>query len=400
MLYQPSQKILDKYADVLINYGLNNGKGIKRGEVVFLHVPESAKPLLMSLHKAVLKAGAYFITQFIPDNVSRQYYEIASNRQLSFFPAKFLKGKTEQADHFLFIIAEADKHELEGINPRKIMLSQKAFKPYMEWRDEKENKGKLSWTLAMYGTEAMAKEAGLSLKEYWNQIVKACYLDVKAPVAKWRQIQNRVDKLMKKLDRLKIEKLHIKSKSIDLTVGLGKNRKWLGGTGANIPSFEVYISPDARATEGHIKFNQPLYRYGNLVKGIYLEFKNGEVVKAKARKGEKILKEMIAVKGADRVGEYSLTDKRFSRISKFMAETLFDENFGGKYGNTHIALGNAYKNSYPGNPSKVSKKQWEKMGYNESVVHTDIISTEDRIVTAFLANGKKKIIYRNGKFVI
>jgi aminopeptidase len=83
-----------------------------------------------------------------------------------------------------------------------------------------------------------------------------------------------------------------------------------------------------------------------------------------------------------------------------MAETLFDENVGGKNGNMHLALGKAYRDSYTGNPGKVSKKKWEKLGYNDSVIHTDIVSTENRVVTAELRNGKKIVIYKNGKFVI
>jgi aminopeptidase len=100
------------------------------------------------------------------------------------------------------------------------------------------------------------------------------------------------------------------------------------------------------------------------------------------------------------IGEFSLTDVRFSRIDKFMAETLFDENFGGKFGNTHIAVGNAYRDAFPGDPSKVSKEQWKEMGYNESVVHTDIVSTENRTVTATFEDGTRKVIYKDGKFVI
>jgi aminopeptidase len=83
-----------------------------------------------------------------------------------------------------------------------------------------------------------------------------------------------------------------------------------------------------------------------------------------------------------------------------MGETLFDENTGGKYGNTHIALGSAYKDSYPTDPSKVSKAKWQAMGYNDSSVHTDIISTTNRIVTATLASGKEVVIYKDGKFTL
>jgi len=76
---------------------------------------------------------------------------------------------------------------------------------------------------------------------------------------------------------------------------------------------------------------------------------------------------------ADRIGEYSLTDKRHSRITKFMAETLFDENIGGPYGNSHIALGMSYRDTYAGDVSKLTTKQAEALGFNDSSVHTDII---------------------------
>jgi aminopeptidase len=194
--------------------------------------------------------------------------------------------------------------------------------------------------------------------------------------------------------------LHIKGEDVDLTVGIGKKRKWMAGSGRNIPSFEMFISPDWRLTEGWIKFNQPLYRYGNLIEGVELEFENGKVVRASAEKGEDVLKEMIAVEGANQVGEFSLTDSRLSRITKFMGETLYDENTGGEFGNTHIALGSSYKDSYPGDPSKVSDQEWKDLGYNDSVVHTDIVSTRDRVVTAELEDGSSIKLYEDGKFVM
>jgi len=398
--YKPAQKILEKYADVLINFALNSGKGVKKDESVFLNVSESAKPLLIELRKAVLRAGANPILNYSPEGIARDFYDLAGEEQLTYFPKNYLKGLVEEADHFVSIIADADPHELRGVPPEKIMKRQKVFKPYMDWKNEKEDRGELTWTLALYGTEGLAKEAGLSLEEYWNQIIKACYLDEEDPIQKWREAMDEVDRVKDKLDSLNIEKLWVKGENSDLIIGLGKNRKWLGGSGRNIPSFEVFISPDCRLTEGRIKFTEPLYRYGNLIKGVYLEFKDGKVVKASADEGEEVLKEMIATEGADMVGEFSLTDSRLSRITKFMATTLFDENVGGKYGNTHLALGRAYKESYPGDPSKVIKKEWEEMGYNDSVVHTDIVSTENREVIAFLEDGSEKVIYKDGKFQI
>jgi aminopeptidase len=186
----------------------------------------------------------------------------------------------------------------------------------------------------------------------------------------------------------------------NLWIKLGDQRQWLGGSGRNIPSFELFTSPDWRGTDGWIRFNQPLYRYGNKITGVQLWFQNGLVIKSKAATNEKLLKEMVATKDANKIGEYSLTDKRFSRITKFMAETLFDENMGGPFGNTHLALGMSYRDTYTGDVSKLTTKQAKELGFNDSSVHTDIVSTSPRTVTAHLKNGKEKIIYQQGQFVL
>ncbi|MFT4343752.1 MAG: aminopeptidase [Candidatus Woesearchaeota archaeon] len=399
-MYEPSKEILDNYADILVNFALNSGKGVSKGDVVQIQVPECAKPMLIALRRAVLKAGAHPIIQYLPDDISREYFELANDDQLSFFPEKYLRGIVDQVDHTVAIIADTNKHELDGVPPSKIMLRQKNYKPYMDWRQEKENKGKYTWTLGLYGTPAMAKEVGMSLEEYWEQIIRACYLDEQNPVQKWKDLTNNLEEIKEKLNALEIEKLHIEAKDTDIFVQIGPNRKWLGGSGRNIPSFELFISPDWRGTNGHIQFTEPLYRYGSLITDVYLEFKDGIVTKARASKNEDLLKEMISAENADKIGEFSLTDSRFSRITKFMGETLYDENVGGKNGNTHLAVGMAYKDSYTGDPSTVVEEKWKEMGFNDSVVHTDIVATSNRKVTAYLKDGSTKVIYKDGQFLV
>ncbi len=402
-MYEPTKKILERYADVLVNFALSSGKGIKKGEVVHLVAYEAAKPLYREIKIAILKAGGHILGDYRPDSgdrfpFDRDFFLNAKEHQIDFFPDKFAKGLVEQIDHTIFILSEVDKHELEGIHPKKIMRRGLAWKPYMDWRNEKENKGKYTWTLALYGTEAEAKEAGLSLKEYWQQIIKACFLDKPDPIAKWRQVYRDLEKVRNELNSMSIEKLHVEGPDVDLWVHLGTKRRWMGGSGRNIPSFELFTSPDWRGTNGWIRFNQPLYRYGVLIEGIRLEFSDGKVIKATARKNEKVLREMIKTEHADKIGEYSLTDKRFSRIDKFMAETLFDENMGGPEGNTHLALGRSYHDCYVGDPGELSPEDWAELGFNDSSVHTDIISTSPRTVTAFMKDGSKKIIYKKGMF--
>jgi len=400
LMYTPSKVVLEKYADVLVKFALNSGKGVKPGEVVMCIADDDAKPLIVALHKKILEVGGHPLLRMIPTGIERTFYELASDKQLEFFARDYSKAQCDLIDHQIGVLSDHDLQELKGINPQKIMRSADARKEAREWLDDKEYKGKFTWTLALYGTEAMAKEAGLSLKQYWDVIIKGCYLDKQNPVQEWKNIFSIQEKTKKKLNALSMDYAHMKGKNCDIKIGLGKNRKWLGGSGRNIPSFELFISPDWRRTEGYIKFNQPLYRYGNIIRDVELWFKNGHVIKAKASHGQNILQSFIKRKDADKLGEYSLTDARLSRITHFMANTLFDENIGGKFGNTHLALGMSYKDSYRGDPSKPSKKQWAAMGFNDSAEHSDIISTEDRTVTVFLTNGQKKVIYKNGQFTV
>lgn len=400
------EKLLKKYAQVMVHYALNNGNGISRGETVFLVGQECSKDLFIAIAKEIFTAGGNVITHYLPDNtrnssLARFVLESGSDEQISFFATPYWQGIVDATDHILSIISEPDIHVFEGLPSSKISKMNSARAPYFAMREKKEQEGKLSWTLCLYGTQSMADEAGLTLEEYWEQIIEACYLREDNPVSKWKQIQCEIEEIKNKLDALEIEKLHVKGDGVDLEVKIGAHRKWLGGTGKNVPSFEVFTSPDWRGTNGFISFNQPLYYSGKRISGVALRFENGLVAESSAKENEDALKEMIAQENANRVGEFSLTDKRHSRITKFMATTLFDENAGGEFGNTHIALGNAYKDTFPGDLSKITQEQWDEMGYNSCPkVHTDIVSTTNRTVTAVLKDNSTKVIYKEGMFML
>jgi len=401
-----NQKIIDNYANVMVHYALNGGTGIKKGETVWLVGQECSKPLFMAISKEIWKSGGNVIERYIPDEIqryglNRTLLETGSDEQLEFFPEAYWKGIVDSVDHILFILASPNVHALQGIPSSKISKMNSAMAPFMEMRAEKERQGKLFWTLCLYGTESAAEEAGMTLKEYWDQIISACYLNDEDPVATWRKTQAEIDSFKDKLTNLHIQKVHVVGEDVDLHVLLGNDRQWLGGSGKNIPSFEIFTSPDWRGTEGWIKFNQPLYYSGKRISGISLKFEKGLVVQSSATENEEALKEMISQENADKVGEFSLTDGRHSRITKFMANTLYDENMGGPFGNTHIALGNAYQDAFTGGLSKPTAEEWEAMGFNKCPkVHTDMISTANRTVTATLQDGTEKIIYKDGQFML
>jgi aminopeptidase len=398
--FVPSPKILQKYADVLVGFALNSGTGIKRDDVVYLVAQLPGLPLAHAVYRSILARGGHPLLNIMDDDFKLLHVTKANTRQLGFFPDKFYRGLADQIDHWVRILSDKDPLFLAKADPKKVIASTRSTQPFRTWLDQKEDKGKFTWTLCTYGTPGLARAAGLSLREYWDQICRACFLNDADPLSTWRSVFAEMQTTLNKLNGLPIDKLHVAARNTDLWITLGEKRRWLGGSGRNIPSFEIFTSPDWRGTSGSIFFDLPLYRYGNIIKDISLEFANGKIVSAKAGKNEKLLHQMIAQKNADKIGEFSLTDTHFSKITRFMADTLYDENYGGKFGNTHLAVGKSYHDTYAGNTSKISEKEFEKLGFNHSPEHTDIIATTNRTVAAVMKNGDEKVIYEKGHFVL
>ncbi len=400
MTYEPSYELLKKYADVLVKFALRSGEWVKKDDVVFVQIPECAKPFYLPLQKAILEVGAHPIMEYLPDGVARHFFDHANDDQIVFYPSHFFHGKVEQMTHVISVIAEADKYELKDIDPKKLAARIHSRKEYKEKRMKKEMDGKMTWTLGLYGTQAMADEAKMSLEEYRDEIIKACYLDFDDPIAERKKTEENISIIKSKLNALPIEWVHVEWEDVDLKVKIWTNRQRLGWSWRNIPSFEIFTSPDRRGTNGRIRFNQPLYHFGQIIKDIYLKFENGLIVDFDASHNKSGLEEMIKIPNANKVWEFSLTDGRFSHITKFMGETLYDENMWGPEGNTHIAIGSAYNETFAGDASKLTEQELADLWFNQSAEHTDIISTKRRKVTATLSDGTEKVIYQNGQFTV
>jgi aminopeptidase len=395
-----TEKQMDRYAEVML-WGLQKARTakFKRNDIVMVRYNLPALRLAEILQSKILDMGFHPVLRLMATSVmERTFFDKANNKQLVFEPP----GEKEFYRHVhgnIFLHAPESLTHLQGIDSSKIAKAALARKPLRDILQRQEEKGKFGWTLCSFPTPRLAKHAGLSLKQYTNQVIKACYLNRPDPVQAWDDIYENAKEIKKWLNSFRINCYHIESKHIDLKVAHGKKRRWVGISGHNIPSFELFISPDWRETEGLFFANQPSFRSGNFVKGVRLEFKRGSVVNVGAQAGRDfVLKQIAMDRGANKLGEFSLTDKRFSKIDRFMADTLFDENYGGRSGNCHIALGSSYSDTYAGNPAGLTKALKKKMGFNDSALHWDLINTEEKTVTAFLTSGRKIVIYEKGKF--
>jgi len=393
---------LEKYADVLL-WGLKTARKskFKKGDIILIQYENPALPLAEILFKKIVAMGMHPVQRMgLTFGMEKGFFEEADDKQLVFIPPGE-KELYENVNGRIFLRAPESLTHLKDIDPARIGTVLVSRKPLKDILDKREEQGFYSWTLCTFPTHELAWQAKTTIRHYAAQIIKACYLDKENPVQEWESILNNVHGIKKWLNSLKIKTLHIEAKNIDLTITPGEKRKWSGVSGHNIPSFEIFFSPDWRGTEGTYYANLPSFRSGNYVKGIRLTFQKGAAVKIEADEGEQFaIKQLAMDKGASRIGEFSLTDRRFSRIDRFMADTLFDENFGGRHGNSHIAVGSSYTESYTGNQADMTKQLKEKLGFNDSALHWDLVNTERKTVTAHLTSGKKLVIYEDGQFKV
>lgn len=391
---------IDRYADVLL-WGLKKARTerFRKNDNIIIRYDHTAVKLAEILQSKILDMGMNPILRAAATpQMDKNFYERANNKQLMFH-APGDKELNNNLNGSIYLHAPESITHLRHIDPKRIGRAAIARKPLRDILWKREEQGKFGWTLCMLPTQELADKAGISMKEYASQVIKACYLDKKYPVREWERIYREAVSIKRWINSMDVKYYHVISDNIDLKITPGKKRRWIGISGHNIPSFELFISPDWRGTNGVYYANQPSFRDGNYVEGVRLEFNRGSVVKVSARKGKDFaIKQISMDKGSRRVGEFSLTDKRFSMIDRFMANTLYDENYGGRYGNCHLALGMSYSDTFDGDPSRLTRAIKNRLGFNDSALHWDLINTENKQIIAHLHSGEDVIIYENGMF--
>jgi aminopeptidase len=397
-----NERHLERYAEVLL-WGLDKArkKSFKKNDIILIRYSLGAYRLAEILEARILSMGLMPVQRLNPTAImEKNFFEISNATQLTFIPP----GEKELYSNLngaIFLFCPESITHLAHIPPKKIGQFTRSRKKLRDLLDARDELGHFGWTLCMLPTIESAKHAGVDLKAYSQQIINACFLNRKDPIAQWQRVYENAQKIKRWLNGQSISYYHVESNNIDLYIRPGEHRRWIGLSGHNIPSFEIFLSPDWRGTKGVFYADQPSYRSGNYVEGVRLEFKRGSAVKIEAKRGQAFLREQLALdKGANKVGEFSLTDRRFSKINCFMANTLYDENFGGPYGNCHIALGSSYSDTYSGDLYEFTKESKKALGFNDSALHWDLVNTEKKRVTAHLTTGDRIIIYENGRFSI
>jgi len=359
-----------KWAQVIAEYSV----GIRPGDKVFIHASPVAAPLALEVAREVLQRGGY--PQFIIDlpGMDEIFLKYGSDAQLKIEPPMLRKG-IEEFDVRIRIYAETNTKALTNVDPRKLAayMAAKSMTPTFMHRQAT---GELRWCATAYPTEAYAQDADMSLAEFEEFVFGAGLLDDPDPVARWREVAARQQKLVEWLRGKR--RIQVKGPNCEMTVGI-EGRTFINADGTkNFPDGEIFTGPEETVTEGWIKFTYPAIYRNREVDGVELEFRKGRVVKAGARKGEDyLISTLDADEGARTLGEFAIGTN--AGIQHFTRNILFDEKIGGTI---HVAVGAGY-------PDTGSK--------NASGVHWDMIC-DTRDGTEISVDGVP--FYRSGEFLI
>ena len=402
MPFRPSAETLDRYARILVDFALGAGKGISRGDVVLVSASDDAKPLYVAVRDAVIRSGGTVIGDYSPSGADRSALELASLEQLSTFHRAYYRGLAATIDHRVSILSTSDPRELDGVDPEKLLIGRRTVRPYRDWIARKEAEGRYTWTLALYGTPAMAKEAGLSFEAYWREIAAACFLDDADPIRRWRETFREISRIKRRLDGLEIERLHVE--------GDGRRHRLHGRRRPPLarrhrpehPELRGLHHPERARHRGdrHLHRAAPPLREPDRRDPAHLRARPDRRGDGKAQRR--------APSGDDRerrgrgTSRRDLAHRRPAEPDHAVhgRDALRREPRRAARATSISQLGNAYKEAFRGDIVAQTRRDWQRLGFNESSVHTDIVSTANRTATAVLQSGRSKLIYADGRFVI
>ena len=361
---------LERLASVLVDYST----AVQPGDLVVIESSALAAPLVRAVYKRVLAAGGHPFGRMAIDGVMEALLKEGSDAQIEWLsPARV--EEIERARVRMVLESDMNTRALSGVDPGRQALAHRARKRLGDRLFERTANGELRWVVTLYPTNASAQDASMSLADYEDFVFRAGFLEREDPVAAWRAFGARLTGLAARLGEK--DAIRVVADGTDLTIGV-RGRRWIASSGReNFPDGEVFTGPVESRVDGEIAFTFPAAFQGRVVEGISLRFRDGEVVEARARRGQAFLDQMLAIDdGARRVGEFAFGMNE--AITEFTLNTLFDEKIGGTM---HLALGK----SYP-----------ETGATNASALHWDLVC-DLRSGSEVYADGE--LVYRDGRFL-
>jgi aminopeptidase len=392
---------LEAYARLAVQVGLN----LQAGQTLGINALIEHAPLARAIAREAYAAGAYYVDVLYSDqHVRRAHIEQAAEEQLGFSPPWLVRRLKEFGEIGGALCAitgnpEPDLYgDLDGERVGKARMREVA-EASLELTD-----GLCNWTIVAYPNEGWANTVlgEPDVERLWEAVGHAVRLDQPDPVASWREHIDRLQERARLLNERRFDHLRYRGPGTDLTIGLHPDSAWQAALDesngikhvANMPTEEVFTTPDFRRTEGTVRSTLPLQMQGNIVRDLEVRFEGGLAVEVKASAGEEFMRTHIATdEGAARLGEVALVDghSAVGDTGLVFFDTLFDEN-----ASSHIALGAAIVQALPWAHDLAPEERVER-GVNHSSIHTDfMIGSNELEIDGVTADGEAVPILRNG----
>jgi aminopeptidase len=397
--------LLERYADLIVSVGAN----VQPDQVLAVEALPEAQPLVHRIARRAYEKGARYVdVQYFDGVVKRIRAETARDETLTWVPPWLgrrmeLLGELDAARCVLVPIVPPGL--LDGVDP--VRAGADRLPGLTETFKTIEDRS-VAWTLSPYPTRGWAAlvypdlDADEALERLWRDVAHVCRLDEPDPAQAWHDRIEQIFQVASRLDALDLDALHFEGPGTDLTVGLLPSSRFAkeGGssqtrTGVrhvpNIPTEEVYTTPDPERTEGVVASTKPLDVAGSLVTGLRIRFERGRAVEIDADANAEALRGRCSVdEGASRLGEVALVDResRIGKLGRTFFTTLLDENAA-----SHLAFGDAY--------SSPIADEADLPRINASAVHVDfMIGSDDVAVAGTTKSGERVPIMTGGSWQI
>ena len=352
------------------------GANVQPGQLVDVLAGLEHAPIVREVARSAYRAGARYVdVRYVDPHIRRALIESAAGDDvLSWTPPWLLTRERAFGDEHGAVVAltgDAEPRLLAGLpgervgKARMVELAKESSRQVTE--------ALCNWTVAGVPNAGWAMQmfGEPDVDRLWELVEHCVRLDEPDPVAAWRAHIARLDARAQALNDLEVDALRFQGPGTDLTIGLLPESRWLGVESrtvdgvvyvANMPTEEVYTTPDARRTEGVVTSTMPLSVYGTIVRGLRLRFSAGRIVEVDADEGAEVIRGQLASdENAAALGEVALVDgtSLVGRTGLTFFDTLYDEN-----ATCHVAIGDAYAEAVEGGLIE---------GVNVSSVHTDFM---------------------------